>query len=43
MALPGALLRLAALGPAGARKCLNETALIDRVRPRFALALARAL
>ena len=42
-ALPGALLRLAALGPLGLWRCLSETALIDRVRPRLALARAGSL
>lgn len=41
--LPAALLRLAALGPAGMWRCLAETRLIDRLRPRLALALAGAL
>lgn len=41
--LLGAVLRLAALGPWGARRCLAETALIDRLRPRLALAWAGAL
>ncbi|KUR80679.1 glycosyltransferase family 2 protein [Novosphingobium sp. FSW06-99] len=41
--LLSALLRLAALGPWGARRCLAETALIDRLRPRLALARAGAL
>jgi glycosyltransferase involved in cell wall biosynthesis len=42
-ALPGALLRLAALGPWGVSRWLTETRIVDRVRPRIALALAGAL